>query len=988
MSTNAPHDVLVGEHQPSIRLLIESVGALVNCNFRFVPNRAGLRHALPFRRPDLLVLDKNLPPVNGLACLAEVPEAVLQKTILFDSTSATTLNIPLLQESFRIHAFQSLPTTPGDFVHQLAEMLGKNGDTALMRYTEPLQALGGVFARILADCYFFQYSGVLRVSGAKNLRHIHFCRGMPIFVSCSRLAERLITRELVDQKIINVPLEQLVRYGNDEFTLFSALIRDQLVNEERFFTYLEDFLFKILVNTARWPDAEFQLLYKESPFRVPPHEVNLIELVREVTWKCFPVEMLRREFPDLAVRHRRIANPYLPIENFQDDRVIMQFYNLLNGATDLQTILQSQMYTELEAYRILFLLETFRLIERVNPQDQAATQRPFEAPDGENDQTLRMDMHQVFEFLGEQNAHSFALEEPSEPRDAVPNPTSPMTVPFDLEGEKEDVYSSLAMKKEPPKGNSPSAQTKVEIPAVKQREATVQISELPLTRLGDYDRLGDYVLLKRLAAGGMGEIHLGGELDEEGLGDFVAVKKLLAELCEDESLITMFRDEARVVSQLDHKNIVHFREFIRQEDIYYIVMEYIAGRNMRDMIRACKKSKRPLPLNVSLHVIAQVCEGLHYAHTGTNKRGEKLHLIHRDINPQNILLSYDGEVKIIDFGIAKTAIQHTVTLVGQIKGKYSYMSPEQVEGKTLDLRSDIFSLGLVLYQLVTGKKCFNIRNEVELLTAIVECKFRAPREINPKLPPELESIVLKCLERDREQRYANTLQLRDVLQRFAVKYGLKTGTEQLKEFMRDIFADDFLAEQNALKQYRAAVALSTQLSDDDDEPTTRPDAAAVHLERGTVPDEPARPEWRPSTPAPARSIGTPGGGELGQPVSPVPPDIAQPQIHADYAAYGSPVARPIVRLKSSDRIPAGGMNDELRSTIMEPLSAVIQPAHMQRPFDQGQRGTPKPIVRRKHDPQRSAQESTDRMNYILIGAVCLVLTGIILLVVFWQLGWI
>lgn len=880
MEHTRKHEVLVGEHQPAVALILSSLAAAMDANLEVVDSRAGLRNAIPLRAPDLILLDKNLPPVNGLACLTELPEKLLNRTLLVDTTSTTTLNVALLQEVFTVRGCLSLPTVPKSVVSYANQLLAyENGHDVDHFYTDPVAVKGGLYASVIASCYFFSFSGILRVQSGNNLRHLHFRKGMPTFVDCSRITERFLTQNLLQQRVINASVQQLREFGPGELAIVDALIENELVSREVFLTLLEEFNSQRIIEMARWRDAQLQLRYLPDAIADDPYdEMNLIELVRKIAWESYTLEVMRAEFPDMTLRHRRIDNPHLPLENFQDDRVILQFYNLLNGLTDLQTILSSQMYTELEAYRMLFILEQFRLVERVNPQDQPTTQRVYESLEQDTNRTVRMDMNEVFQFLDESKAQSLGPDEPSIEPDGVLSRTAPINHPFASPTiENDGVFSSVNLRK-----NHPDVPTQVEIPAVQSdptdqhagvQDQTIRIVEVGLSRFGTFDRLGKYVMLKRLAAGGMGEIHLGGRLSEDGLEEFVAIKKLLAELTDDKSLITMFRDEARVVSQLVHPNIVQFRDFIVERSQYYMVMEYIPGRNMRDMVRAVKKKRRALPIDISLHVIAQVCEGLHYAHESKNQRGDDMRLIHRDINPQNVLLSYDGHVKIIDFGIAKTAIQHTVTLVGQIKGKYSYMSPEQVEGRTLDRRSDIFSLGLVLYQLVTGKKCFNIRNEVELLAAIVDCKFKPPREINPRLPAELEGIVLKCLSKDRDRRYSTTLMLRDALVNFGERYKLTLSQDRLRDFLRDLFEDEYHDEQANLLNYRSAVTLSPDFAQHFGDESTAQDLSE-YLESSTAPEikAPLLPERRtvkaeplvpPTGPRQSMSPAPAGPGEFG-----------------------------------------------------------------------------------------------------------------------------
>jgi eukaryotic-like serine/threonine-protein kinase len=217
---------------------------------------------------------------------------------------------------------------------------------------------------------------------------------------------------------------------------------------------------------------------------------------------------------------------------------------------------------------------------------------------------------------------------------------------------------------------------------------------------------GKYLLLERVNVGGMAEVFIAKAFGVEGFERILAIKKILPTMAEDEEFITMFIDEARISVQLNHANVVHIHELGKHDEAFFIAMEYVPGRDLRTMLERYRRRKEIMPTAQAVYVGSKICEGLDYAHRKKDARGQELHIIHRDVSPQNILCSYEGEVKIIDFGIAKAANRSQKTQAGILKGKFGYMSPEQVRGLPIDRRSDIFALGVILYEMLTGEKLF------------------------------------------------------------------------------------------------------------------------------------------------------------------------------------------------------------------------------------------------------------------------------------------
>lgn len=277
-----------------------------------------------------------------------------------------------------------------------------------------------------------------------------------------------------------------------------------------------------------------------------------------------------------------------------------------------------------------------------------------------------------------------------------------------------------------------------------------------------------YVLGTKIASGGMAEIYLGKRIGEDDFQRPCAIKQILSHLASNKDFIDMFRDEAHICKQLQHANIVRVEGFEEISGSYAIVMEFIEGSDLRSLLSACERADTKLTIPMALFVATEAARGLHYAH---NKRDDltqrSLNIVHRDISPQNILLSYEGEVKVTDFGIANAKEKNTETQTGTVKGKYSYMSPEQISAEKVDRRSDIFSLGIVLWEMLAMKKLFQSRNDVSTIGRVRECKipFSLSKK-HPEISRELEAIVLKCLNKQIDNRYQTAEEMEKSLRKF------------------------------------------------------------------------------------------------------------------------------------------------------------------------------------------------------------------------------
>jgi serine/threonine protein kinase len=237
---------------------------------------------------------------------------------------------------------------------------------------------------------------------------------------------------------------------------------------------------------------------------------------------------------------------------------------------------------------------------------------------------------------------------------------------------------------------------------------------------------GKYYLLERINVGGMAEVFKAKTFGVEGFERLLAVKRILPNIAEDEEFIAMFIDEAKIAVQLQHANIAQIFDLGKVEDSYFIALEYVPGKDLRSIFDRLRGRGEVMTIQQACHIIMQVCEGLDYAHNKRDAQGRELHLVHRDISPQNVLIGYDGEVKLIDFGIAKAAGKASKTQAGILKGKFGYMSPEQVRGLPIDRRSDIFSVGIVLYELLTNERLFVGESDFSTLEKVRNVEIMPP----------------------------------------------------------------------------------------------------------------------------------------------------------------------------------------------------------------------------------------------------------------------
>ncbi|RVU41000.1 PEGA domain-containing protein [Lujinxingia sediminis] len=314
---------------------------------------------------------------------------------------------------------------------------------------------------------------------------------------------------------------------------------------------------------------------------------------------------------------------------------------------------------------------------------------------------------------------------------------------------------------------------------------------------------GKYYLLERINVGGMAEVFKAKAFGVEGFERMLAIKQILPNIAEDKGFIEMFIDEAKIAVQLTHPNIAQIFDLGQVDGSYFIALEYISGKDLKTQYERARRIGEKISIPRVCYIMMKVCEGLGYAHEKKDPQGNHLQIIHRDISPQNILTSFEGEVKIIDFGIAKAQGKTSHTHNGMIKGKFSYMSPEQVRGLHVDHRSDIFSMGVVLYELLTLERLFTGESDFETLEKIRRVEMSPPSLYNPHIPKALEDIVLRALSGNPEERFQTAYEFGEALERFMRDQGYYYTNKDLAAYMKEAFSADIEFENKKTEYYRS-----------------------------------------------------------------------------------------------------------------------------------------------------------------------------------------
>jgi len=310
-------------------------------------------------------------------------------------------------------------------------------------------------------------------------------------------------------------------------------------------------------------------------------------------------------------------------------------------------------------------------------------------------------------------------------------------------------------------------------------------------------QFGKYQLLDKIAVGGMAELFRAKLTGAQGFEKLIAIKKILPNLSREENLVTAFIDEAKLAALLHHENIIQIYDFGSMDDQYFIAMEYLFGKDLRTITRTARKKDVALGIENIVYIVSRICAGLDYSHHLKDLQGKPLNIIHRDINPQNILVTYEGQVKIIDFGIAKAANHNTQTRENLIKGKLAYMSPEQANGMQIDHRSDIFSTGIILYELLADRRMFT-GETMHVLSLVRDAQYDPPEEVIPDLPSKLKEILCRCLAKDPNERYQTAGEMQADIEEFMFELSMRPNARSFAGYIKDLFEEEYAEEELAL----------------------------------------------------------------------------------------------------------------------------------------------------------------------------------------------
>jgi len=297
---------------------------------------------------------------------------------------------------------------------------------------------------------------------------------------------------------------------------------------------------------------------------------------------------------------------------------------------------------------------------------------------------------------------------------------------------------------------------------------------------------GEYSLEKRIGLGGMAEVWMARRKGVEGFEKRVAIKKILPQPAENQDFVDMFIDEAKLAAQLNHKNITHIYDLGKVDDDYFIAMEYVEGQNLRHLLEAGRKREKPLPAGLALYIASRIADALDYAHRSKDFNNTELGLVHRDVSPHNVLISYEGDIKLCDFGIAKAVSKISTTQMGALKGKLQYMSPEQAWGRTIDHRSDIFSTGTLLFEMLTGDRLFTGDSELAVLEAVRECETAERVIQDPAIPSRVKGLLLKALAKETEERYKTAGELLGGLEELLAEFEAIPGQREMSSYVREL----------------------------------------------------------------------------------------------------------------------------------------------------------------------------------------------------------
>ncbi len=436
-----------------------------------------------------------------------------------------------------------------------------------------------------------------------------------------------------------------------------------------------------------------------------------------------------------------------------------------------------------------------------------------------------------------------------------------------------------------PGSPAPGAAPRAPAPPPESAAATQRIQMVPREPAQAAGvQFGQYTLLDRIAVGGMAEVWKARMRGVEGFQKTVAIKKILPYMMDNADFVNMFIDEAKLAAQLGHPNIVHIYDLGKIGANFYIAMEYVEGKDLRSLLNAGRQRGLPLPLGLALLIAVRLASALDYAHRKRDFDGREMGLVHRDVSPQNVLISLDGDVKLCDFGIAKAVSKVGQTHTGALKGKLQYMSPEQAMGAPVDARSDIFSLGTVLFEMLTGERLFDGDSEMSVLEAVRQVKVRSPRQVDPTIPREVDDIVMRSLAGRPEDRFPSAGEMEERL--LALLYALKPSPSHsdLAAYLHRVLDKPAPAMRGEIDQAGGPAAMANR-------PASRPGAPAIAA-------APVAPAYAPPAPFPPATVPPAAPSLAGlapaasAPLPPAVPGYVLPAAAAFAVAAGAAVLPP------------------------------------------------------------------------------------------------
>ncbi|MDL1952481.1 serine/threonine protein kinase, partial [Acidobacteria bacterium ACD] len=341
----------------------------------------------------------------------------------------------------------------------------------------------------------------------------------------------------------------------------------------------------------------------------------------------------------------------------------------------------------------------------------------------------------------------------------------------------------------------------------------------------------------------MAEVYKARMRGEEGFEKIVAIKRILPHMADNDDFITMFIDEAKLAAQLTHNNIIHIYDLGKVDQYHFIAMEFVDGKDLRSILKLAQERAFPLPVELALFVASKIANALDYAHRRSGPDGQELNLVHRDVSPQNILISFEGDIKLCDFGIAKATTKVSQTQTGALKGKLQYMSPEQAWGKKIDRRTDIFSLGIVLFEMLTGERLFTGDTDLTILEQVRDARVVAPSTKNPEVPKKVDQIVLKALSKDAKDRYQNASELEKDLNAVLYSFQPAPGPADLAIYMHRLLESQAPVSDEQIDAAFASAAAAAPAA----EPQKKGKGLVIS-KKAPVPERAAEPAPAPAPP--------------------------------------------------------------------------------------------------------------------------------------------